>query len=132
MGYLDDVVVAGDHLAVLEALRILHEAAPGIGLHLKLEKCEIIPTAGQNTTANLPAFPASIKRNLTANFDLLGAPIGDSDHCCSYLREKRLLPAQAKLAELKELGDAHAAYKILSSCLGSCKMMYAMRTTRPE
>ena len=60
-GYLDDVVVAGDHLAVLEALRILHEAAPGIGLHLKLEKCELIPTAGQSTTANLAAFPANIK-----------------------------------------------------------------------
>ena len=43
-----------------------------------------------------------------------------------------MLPAQAKLAELKELGDAHTAYKILSACLGSCKMMYAMRTTRPE
>ena len=28
--YLDDVVVAGDHLAVLEALRILHAAAPGL------------------------------------------------------------------------------------------------------
>ncbi len=131
-GYLDDVVVAGDHLAVLEALRILHDAAPGIGLHLKLEKCELIPTAGANTTANLAAFPANIKRKLDGNFDLLGAPIGDCDHCCSYLREKRLLPAQAKLAELRELGDAHAAYKILSACLGSCKMMYAMRTTRPE
>ena len=81
MGYLDDVAVAGDYLAVLEALRILHEAAPGIGLHLKLEKCEIIPTAGQNTSANLSAFPPNIKRNLNANFDLLGAPVCDSDHC---------------------------------------------------
>ena len=131
-GYLDDVVVAGDHLAVLEALRILHEAAPGIGLHLKLEKCELIPTAGQNTTANLAAFPANIKRKLEGNFDILGAPVGDSDHCRSYLREKRLIPAQAKLTELRDLGDAHAAYKILSTCLGSCKMMYAMRTIRPE
>ena len=38
VGYLDDVVVAGDHLAVLESLRILHEAAPRIWLHLNFEK----------------------------------------------------------------------------------------------
>ena len=42
------------------------------------------------------------------------------------------LPGHAKLVELKELGDAHAVYKILSACSGSCKMMYAMRTTLPE
>ena len=130
--YLDDVVVAGDHLAVLEALRILHAAAPGIGLHLKLEKCELIPTAGQSSTANLSSFPPNIKRKLSGNFDLLGAPIGDGEFCSSYLREKRLAPSLEKLAELKELGDAHAAYKILSTCMSSCKMMYAMRTTRPE
>lgn len=47
-------------------------------------------------------------------------------------KRKGLLLAQAKLAELEELGDAHAAYKILSACLGSCKMLYAMRTTRPK
>jgi hypothetical protein len=52
-----------------------------------LEKCELIPTAGQNTTANLAAFPTSIKRNFSGNFDLLRAPIGDGDFCCSYLRE---------------------------------------------
>ena len=34
--------------------------------------------------------------------------------------------------KLKELGDAPATYNILSACLGSCKMMYAMRTTLPE
>ena len=130
--YLDDVVVAGDTLAVLEALRILHEAALGIRLHLNLEKCDLIPTAAHNTTANLSAFPANITRKLEGNFDLLGAPIGDSSFCQSYLNEKRLAPCKDKLEELKELGDAHAAHKILSACLGSCKMMYAMRTTRPE
>ena len=89
-------------------------------------------TAAQNPTANLSAFPANIKRKPEDNFDLLGAPIGDSTFSQSYLKEKRLAPARDKLEELKELGDAHAAYKILSACLGSCKMMYAMRTTQPE
>jgi hypothetical protein len=50
---LDDVVIAGDHLAVLEALRILHEAAPGIGLHLKLKKCELIPTESHRMSRDL-------------------------------------------------------------------------------
>ena len=89
VAYLDDVVVAGNSLAVLEALRILHEAAPRIGLHLKLEKCELTATAGPNTTANLSAFPASIKRKMDGNFSLLGAPIGSREHCLDFLRQKR-------------------------------------------
>ena len=37
-----------------------------------------------------------------------------------------------RLSDLPNLDDAHAAYKILSVCLSSCKMMYAMRTTRSD
>ena len=130
--YLDDVVVAGDTLGVQEALRILHEAAPGLGLALKLEKCELIPTAGDQSTVNLTAFPQTMKRKTDGNFDLLGAPIGHEDFCKDYLRAKRVRKARTCLEELKDLGDSHAAYKILSNCLGSCKMMYAMRTTRSD
>ena len=128
--YLDDVVIAGDHIAVLEALRILHEAAPSIGLHLKLEKCELIPTAGHASVCDLDNFPGTLSRHLDGNFDLLGAPVGSEVFCKSYL--KRLDTTRERLQELTGLEDTHAAYKILSSCLGSCKMMYAMRTTRSD
>ena len=73
-----------------------------------------------------------MKREDDANFDFLGAPVGSEEFCKAYLREKRLDPSRARLSALKDLEDAHAAYKILSSCLGSCKVMYAMRTTRSD
>jgi hypothetical protein len=130
--YLDDVVVAGDAVAVLSALRILEAAAPGIGLHLKPSKCELIPTAGHNSSVDLDAFPEVMKRRLDGCFDILGAPVGAAEHCNSYIQVKRVEPAAERLSQLGDLEDAHAAYKIMSTCMGSCKMMYAMRTSRPD
>ena len=99
---------------------IFQAAAPGIGLELKLTKCELIPTAGRQSSADLTHFPGDIKRKADANFDFLGAPVGTEAFCKSYLREKRLDPSRARLSALKDLEDAHAAYKILSTSLGSC------------
>ena len=113
-------------------MEILRNAAPTLGLELKLSKCEIVPTVGQASTADLNAFPVAMKRKLDRNFKLLGAPIGDAEFCKDFLRAKRLHKTKDRLDALKDLGDAHSAYKILSTCLGSCKMMYAMRTTRSD
>ena len=73
-----------------------------------------------------------MKRQWHKNFKLLGAPIGDVVFCKELLRTKRLQKIKERLDALKDLGDSHSAYKILSMCLGSCKMMYAMRTTRSD
>ena len=132
VAYLDDLVIAGDDNLVLGAFRLLQNTAPLIGLQLKLSKCEIIPTAGHGSTASLADFPAEIQRKRNGFFDILGAPVGDAAHCQEYIRKKRILDIEEKFNELAELGDSHAAYKILSRCMGSCKMMYAMRTTRPD
>ncbi len=118
--YLDDVVVAGDATAVLQALHILQQASPDLGLELKLEKCELIPTAGHNNTCSLETFPAAMERKLQCNFDLLGAPIGSESFCKDYIRTHRLGTTRERLAELPGLEDTHAGYKILSTCLGSC------------
>ena len=132
--YLDDVVIAGDSAinTVLEALHILHAAAPGFGLHLNLEKCELIPTAAGVGETSLGAFPASLKRRLDGNFLLLGAPIGSAHYCTQYLRDKRVAQVRESLQELSALEDSHAAFKILPACLGSCRLMHAMRTSRAD
>ena len=130
--YLDDVVFTGNTEAVLQAFQIIQAASPNLGLELKNSKCELIPTTGHNSTADLSSFPQDMKRKLEGNFSLLGAPIGDESYSKAFLRGKRLHTASTRLLALKDLGDAHAAYKILSMCLGSCKLMYAMRTTRSD
>ena len=130
--YLDDVVVAGDDAAVLEAFRLLCSAAPGIGLQLRFDKCELIPTDGRVSSPSLAVFPGAVQRKSQANFDLLGAPIGDREFCEGYTRRKRVDKASTRLTSLGDLCESHAEYKILSSCLGSCKVMHAMRTTRPD
>ena len=132
VAYLDDVVVAGNTEAVFRALHISQQASPDLGLELKTEKCELIPTAGQSSACDLSDFPEAMTRHGEGNFDLLGAPIGNEAFCKHYLRTKRLDKTRKRLSELIGLEDTHAAYKILSTCLGSCKMMYAMRTTRSD
>jgi hypothetical protein len=132
VAYLDDVVLAGDADIVAEALGVLQEACSTIGLLLNLSKCEVIPTAGLASAADLSIFPASIKRRLDTCFDLLGAPIGTAQHCLDYTRSKRVDTIKESLTELSDLGEGHCAYKILATCMGSCKVMYSMRTTRPD
>ena len=113
---------------MLAAFKKLAATAPSIGLQLNLGKCELITTMRDNPL-DLSSFPQEIKRNHQACFDILGGVIGDASFTKTYLREKRLLSCKERLDALEGLDDGHASYKILSSCLGSCRMMYAMRTT---
>ncbi|CAE8626199.1 unnamed protein product, partial [Polarella glacialis] len=118
VAYLDDVVLAGDADIVAEALGVLQEACSTIGLLLDLSKCEVIPTAGLASAADLSIFPASSKRT--------------AQHCLDYTRSKRVDTIKESLTELSDLGEGHCAYKILATCMGSCKVMYSMRTARPD
>ena len=130
--YLDDVVCAGEADAILAALQTLQAAAPSPGLELNLAKCDLIPTAGEAATVGWGVFPAEIRRVMSGNFKSLGSPIGDRDHCARFVRDKRVARAVAMLNVVPELEDAQAAHKLLMHCLGSCRIMHTMRTTRPD
>lgn len=47
--FLDDLCLAGEQAAVLQALATLTASAARIGLQLNGEKCEIIPTSERHT-----------------------------------------------------------------------------------
>ena len=132
IGYLDDIALAGDDTAVKTALDLLEAEAQTLGLKLNLEKCVLVPTAGSRSRAQLGAFPAAVKRCLDGNFKFLGAPVGDKEFCAKFTREKRVDKAAALLQLVPELHDGQVAHKLLMHCLGTCKVMYAMRTTRPD
>jgi len=132
IGYLDDIALAGDDVAVMTALDLIGTEAQSMGLHLNLGKCVVAPTAGGTSQAQLGMLPAAVKRCLDGNFKFLGAPVGDREFCARFTREKRIDKAAAMLEMVPELHDAQAAHKLLMHCLGTCKVMYAMRTTRPD
>ena len=81
MWYLDDGVLAGDVEAVSEALTLLHNACPGLGLTLELSKSELVVLSGIPRPDLHNFFPAPLLvdqntgacRVLKGNFDLLGA-----------------------------------------------------------
>ena len=60
--YLDDVSLGGEDQAVQEAVDLLFREAAAIGLHLKLSKCNRVPTAGSRTQTDLSHFSGDIQR----------------------------------------------------------------------
>ena len=131
-GYLDDIIIIGDDEVMLRALTLLSDAIPTIGLQLNLKKCELIPTAGTTTECDLTRFPDDIKRLSSGNFKILGIPIGSQVHCAEFTSRKRVDKMKELLTEIQILEDAQIAHKIFMRCLGACRMMHAMRTTRPD
>ena len=69
--YLDDGVLAGPQSAVLQALFIIQEIGPPIGLIINFHKCEIF------SKHDVIPFPLEMKRSTHPNIVILGIPIGD-------------------------------------------------------
>jgi len=103
-----------------------------MGLQLNLGKCVVLPTAGSSSQARLEMLPTAVKTCLDSNFRFLGVPVGSKEFCTRFTREKRVDKAAAMLDMVPGLHDAQAANTLLMHCLGSCKVMYAMCTTRPD
>ena len=132
IGYLDDIVVASDCEAVLRALLVLQRSIPSLGLTLNMAKCELIPLAGSLNTSDLSRFPAQMARVPSGCFKFLGAPIGDREFVASFVQNKRAAKADVLLTEISGIDDAQVTHKLLSRCMGTARIMHAMRTTRPD
>ncbi len=132
IGYLDDIVVAGDAPAVLAAFRLLQAAMPDLTLALNATKCELIPTAGADSAADLSDFPSDMKRVGDGCFKFLGTPIGTEEFTTRFTEEKRANKANRLLDEIAWVEEGQFAHKLIMRCMGSARVMHAMRTTRPD
>ena len=67
------------------------------------------------------------------NFEILGAPIGDTIFCAKFIAEKRA-GASKSLALLKEVGslDSQVALVLLRQCGGFCRFVHIARCTPPS
>ena len=88
--YLDDCCLAGHYQAVADALVELKTECSKIGLEFSPDKCELIPTAGLNSTVTLDAFPANQPLKVISNqgFKLLGGPIGTPAFCEAHTKKR--------------------------------------------
>ena len=81
--YMDDGVIAGPKQAALQALSIIKQLGPPLGLFINTSKCELFGKEG------LRGFPDEMKISDALNFEILGVPIGDPIFCAKSIAEKR-------------------------------------------
>ena len=103
---------------MLQAVHLLEELGPALGIHINLTKCELFGRMG-NT-----AFPP-VRSSLLPNLDILGAPIGDYIHCTHFICEK-VSQAKGLLSALVDVAtaDLHVATSLLRICGSFCKLVY--------
>ena len=125
--YMDDGVIAGPKQAALQALSIIKQLGPPLGLFIDTSKCELFSKEG------LRGFPDEMKISDALNFEILGVPIGDPIFCAKSIAEKRA-HASKFLALIKEVGsvDSQVALMLLRQCGGFCRMVHIARCTPPS
>ncbi|KAL5484406.1 hypothetical protein EMCRGX_G020899 [Ephydatia muelleri] len=112
--YLDDGIVAGPQLAVKNALSIIQELGPPLGLFVNPTKCELFGLADLNS------FPIEMKRSNVPHLEILGAPIGDLIFCAKIVAQKRAI-ALKLLNQLSEVGSVDPqVIKLDLPCRYSC------------
>ena len=125
--YIDDGVIAGSKQAVVQALSIIQDLGPPLGLVINSSKCELYGDC------DLQPFPSEMKKCNAFNFEILGAPIGNTIFCAKFIAEKRA-GASKFLALLKEVGslDSQVALVLLRQCGGFCRFVHIARCTPPS
>jgi hypothetical protein len=112
--FLDDGVVAGEAEAAKHLGRKLLTSLAEVGLHMALDKCEVVPAAGaENISVDQECF-VGWKWMPGSGIKVLGAPIFNEEFCAA-LTSKRVTKARTLL---QEVGDAHTqgALQALRHC----------------
>ena len=133
--YLDDGVLAGSVEAVSEALRLLSELCPALGLTLELSKSELIVCTDTERGDLRQFFPEQLlidretgaSRVRCGDFEFLGSPVGSNAHCATHTAG-RAESAQDLLDALSEISDPQVGLRLLRRCAGFCKLVYSTRT----
>ena len=125
--YIDDGVIASSKQAVVQALSIIQDLGPPLGLVINSSKCELYGDC------DLQPFPSEMKKCNAFNSEILGAPIGDTIFCAKFIAEKRA-GASKLLALLKEVAslDSQVALVLLRQCGDFCRFVHIARCTPPS
>jgi hypothetical protein len=129
-GYIDDWAVMGPEEDVALVIRTFLEKGPDYGLHLNLGKCQAILS---DASAGQTFYDLGVPISLAAEgFELLGAPIGDTDFIQSFLRDA-LGVARNRLCALHSLSEhPHKAFALQKFSLGQSLIGHLLRTCGPS
>ena len=92
--YRDDGVVAGDAAAVGAALAHIQAQSANLGLHLNLDKSEVISLGATSHPALAAHLPPALLANsqgqsrVQTNFELLGAAVGEDAFVAAHTAER--------------------------------------------
>jgi hypothetical protein len=95
--YLDDGAFRGSVDAAAQALVILLNRCPELGLSLNIGKCELIVSTGTETARLAEAFPSRLlidpdtglsRVSTCGNFEFLGAAVRSFAFCSAHTRER--------------------------------------------
>ena len=126
--FLDDLVLAGEQVAVGTAITKLKDSAGSLGLGLNMSKCELVLAVTRGADINWDLFDTNIPHKLDGCFKLLGSPIGSAEYCQS-ISNKRAAKVQCTLDAIGELPDPQVALALLRSCASFGKLVFSARTT---
>ena len=121
------VDLAGDLEAIRSALDEFEQTCLKVGLSLNISKCELILSNGGDDSIARAAFPAGIQVVSNGCFKLLGAPIGDSMFCSSYVSRQTDKIGKG-LDALAGLDNPQVALLLLRQGTSFGKMVHLMRT----
>ena len=134
--YLDDGVIAGDVPAVGAALAHIQTRSAHFGLHLNLDKSEVVCLHNGSCSGLAAHLPQALltdgagNSRVQRNFALLGAAVGDDDFVSTHAQDRTVAASQL-LDAIGGLDDAQVGVRLLRSSAGHCRMVHSMRCSPP-
>jgi hypothetical protein len=124
--YLDDGNIAAKFSKLSKILNHIDKFGPPLGFHLNRSKCQVY---GFRSSPPPLLFP-KVELGLS-DFDTLGAPIGSSNHCLTFVCSK-LQKVYEIFKSLVKLNDSQIAFTLLRNCCSFGKIVYFLRTIPPN
>ena len=132
--YLDDGTLAGSEQGVYNALQLLHTLGPQRGLFLNTKKTHLWwPNLSllPDVSLQFRSLDRTLLRPPGDGVSVLGSPVS---HLPSYYKaalSARVNAAISAIHSLSPLRDPQVQLLLLRSCLGSCRLIYLLRSIPP-
>ena len=120
--YLDDGVLAGRTADLTEALRVIAEVGPDLGLELNLGKNEAVFFWDDTPDP----FPKEVER-FRDSFELLGSPIGGEAFCTAFISKFTAKAVKHTLGPLSSLDDPQVVHMLIRLCASFCRVVHLLR-----
>lgn len=125
--YLDDGSIAGTPESLRAFLDFLIAEGPAYGLHVNINKCEIVSREPSATTQLFSDIPSSHHFTFD-DWELLGTAMGSSSSQVDTVVDRAI----RKVRLIASLPDPHVAFTLLRFCAGSTLVNHLMRSFGPH